>query len=62
MTALSPRKHPPGLARLPTRMLNFIAAIVIAAGLIAPLRRIIVLFAFLVANGAGLRKIRTRAR
>jgi hypothetical protein len=83
MTALSPRKHPPGLARLtrhrpmaarafrylgalavlatgvahieqysvdkystvPTIgtlfLLNFIAAIVIAAGLIAPLRRII---------------------
>ena len=83
MTALSPRKHPPGLARLPTRhralaaqafryigalavlatgvahieqysvdnystvptigtlfLLNFIAAIVIAAGLIAPLRRV----------------------
>src|SRR5580693_4870204 len=83
MTALSPRKHPPGLARLPTRhraivaqafrylgalavlatgvahieqysvdnystvptigtlfLLNFIAAIVIAAGLTAPLRRV----------------------
>jgi hypothetical protein len=83
MTALSPRKHPPGLARLPTRhraiaaqafrylgalavlatgvahieqysvdnystvptigtlfLLNFIAAVVIAAGLIAPLRRL----------------------
>ena len=83
MTALSPRTHPPGLARLPTRdratatrafrylgalavlatgvahieqysvdnystvptigtlfLLNFIAAIVIAAGLIAPLRRV----------------------
>ena len=83
MTALSPRKHPPGLARLPTRqraiaaqafrylgalavlatgvahieqyavdnystvptigtlfLLNFIAAVVIAAGLIAPLRRV----------------------
>jgi hypothetical protein len=81
MTALSPRKHPPGLARLPTRhraivaqafrylgalavlatgvahieqysvdnystvptigtLLNFIAAIVIAAGLIAPVRRV----------------------
>src|SRR5947208_17156681 len=83
MTALSPRKHPPGRARLPTRhrailaqafrylgalavlatgvahieqysvddystvptigtlfLLNFIAAIVIAVGLIAPLRRV----------------------
>ena len=83
MTALSPHKHPPGLARLPTRhraivahafrylgalavlatgvahieqysvdnystvptigtlfLLNFIAAIVIAGGLIAPLRRV----------------------
>ena len=162
MTALSSRKHPPGLARLPTRhraivpqafrylgalavlatgvahieqysvdnystvptigtlfLLNFIAAIVIAAGLIAPLRRVtgrhsdavravlavggiglavgsivglfvsettglfgfvehgyrmaivvaiavevaatVFLLAFLVANGAGLQKIRTRA-
>lgn len=163
MTALSPRKHPPGLARLSTRyraiaaqafrylgalavlatgvahieqysvdnystvptigtlfLLNFIAAIVIAAGLIAPVRRVtgrygdtilallavcgiglavgslvglfvsettglfgfvehgyrmaivvaiavevaatVLLFAFLVANGTGLQKIRTRAR
>jgi hypothetical protein len=163
MTALSPRKHPPSLARLPTRhraivaqafrylgalavlatgvahieqysvdnystvptigtlfLLNFIAAIVIAAGLIAPLRRLtgrytdvtravfavggiglavgslvglfvsetaglfgfvehgyrmaivvaiavevaatVFLFAFLVANGTGLRKIRASTR
>ena len=83
MTALSPTKHPPGLARLPTRrraivarafrylgalavlatgvahieqyavdnystvptigslfLLNFIAAVVIAVGLITPLRRV----------------------
>ena len=83
MTALSPRRHPPGFARLPTRrrtivaqafrylgalavlatgvahieqysvdnystvptigtlfLLNFIAAVVIAAGLVVPLRRL----------------------
>ena len=163
MTTLSPAKHPPGLARQPTRhravvaqafrylgalavlatgvahieqysvdnystvptigtlfLLNFIAAIVIAAGLIAPLRRVtgrytdltravfavggiglavgslaglfvsettgvfgfvehgyrmaivgaiavevaatMFLLAFLVANGAGLQKLRTTAR
>ena len=163
MTTLSPPKHPPGVARLPTRhraivaqafrylgalavlatgvahieqysvdnystvptigtlfLLNFIAAIVIAAGLIAPLRRVrrryadltrtvfavggiglaagslvglfvsettglfgfvehgyrmaivvaiavevaatMFLLAFLVANGAGLQKLRTTAR
>ena len=56
MTALSPRKHPPGLARLPTRHRAIVVAIAVEVA------ATMFLFAFLVANGTGLRKIGTRAR
>ena len=61
MTALSPRKHPPGLARphprhrsIVAQALRYLGAVEVAAS--------VFLFAFLVANGTGLQKIRTSAR
>jgi hypothetical protein len=74
MTALSRPKHPAGPAWLPTQhrsiiaqafrylgafLLNFIAAIEVA---VVEVAATVFLVAFLVANGTGLQKIRTRSR